>query len=175
MERIILKARDFATLAHAGQRRKYTGEPYIIHPEHVAGLVQTVGAGRAAVAAAYLHDTVEDTDITVPDIRREFGDEVAALVREVTDVSRPEDGNRATRKAIDRAHLAESSPRGATIKLADMIDNTSTILRFDPAFAKVYMKEKKELLKVLGHGDPRLLLHAVMLVNRYFGINGENE
>ena len=105
---IIEKARVFATAAHASaaQLRKYTMEPYIVHPREVAGIVSQHGGSDAQVAAAWLHDVVEDTGVTIEIIKAEFGEEVADLVGWLTDVSRPEQGNRATRKAIDRAHTA---------------------------------------------------------------------
>ena len=78
------------------------------------------------------------------------------MVMEVTDASKPGDGNRATRKLIDLAHLAKSSPEGATIKLADIIDNSKDILAHDENFAKVYLKEKAAALEVLRHGDKSL-------------------
>lgn len=162
---LIDKAREFAMRAHAGQLRKYCGRPYIEHPEAVADLVACVPHSEEMLAAALLHDTVEDTWVSLEDIRREFGAEVADMVESLTDISRPEDGNRAVRKAIDREHLKRSSPQAATIKLADLIDNSISIAAHDPAFVKVYLREKAALLQVLGHGDAALLekAHAVLL------------
>lgn len=73
-------------------------------------LVSGVTTDPATNAAARLHDLVEDTTVTIGDVRREFGDAVAQRVGELTDLSRPGDGNRAARKAIDRRHLAGASP-----------------------------------------------------------------
>lgn len=156
---LIEKARVFATTAHAavGQRRKYSGERYISHPAAVARLVQSVPHTPEMVAAAWLHDVVEDTQVTTDQILAEFGARVADLVFFLTDVSRPEDGNRAARKAIDLAHTAQASPSAQTIKLADLLDNTSSIVANDPSFAKVYLREKAALLAVLTAGDPALL------------------
>lgn len=154
------RARSFAEHFHAGQVRKYTGEPYIYHPIAVAQIVATVTHTDEMLAAALLHDVVEDTDATLDDVEREFGAEVAALVEMVTDVSRPEDGNRAARKAIDRDHIAQASPEGKTIKLADLIHNTQSIVAHDPEFARVYLAEKRALLEVLGEGDPLLFARA---------------
>ena len=88
---IIKKARLFATVAHAaiGQRRKYTNEPYIVHPEEVAKLVTRYGGTENQIAAAWLHDVVEDTNITEDLIHQEFGDDIASLVCCLTDVSVP--------------------------------------------------------------------------------------
>jgi (p)ppGpp synthase/HD superfamily hydrolase len=164
---IIEKARVFATAAHAavGQVRKYTGEPYIVHPFEVAMTVKQIGGTPEMVAAAFLHDTVEDTGVTMETIEREFGPEVAEIVFFLTDVSRPEHGNRAARKAIDRAHIAKADARAQTIKLADLISNCSSIVKYDPEFAKVYLEEKRLLLEVLTKGDKILLDRARKIVN----------
>lgn len=162
------RALSFALKAHASidQRRKYTGDAYIVHPVAVARLVEQVpGATEAMLAAAYLHDVVEDTPATIEQIRDAFGVEVARLVDELTDKSTPADGNRAARMAIDRARLAAASPQAKTIKLADLIDNSQSILRHDPKFAAVYLAEKAQLLDVLAGGaDPSLLARARALV-----------
>ena len=85
---------------------------------------------------------------------------MAQLVDELTDVSRPGDGNRAARKAIDRAHLAAASPRAKTVKLADLTDNARDICRHDVGFGRVYLAEMEALLGVLGDGDAELLAKA---------------
>ncbi|POF63869.1 hypothetical protein CFR73_07675 [Novacetimonas maltaceti] len=160
------RAAAFAAVAHGkiNQRRKYTDEPYIVHPHRVAQTVKETGARDEVIAAALLHDVVEDTPVTLEEIRAEFGEDVAALVEMVTDVSRPEDGNRRVRKAMDRDHLAQASAEGQTIKLADLIDNTASITRYDLGFARIYMQEKAELLGVLKKGDETLHQHASTLV-----------
>lgn len=170
MSELITNARDFAFAAHAsiGQVRKYTGDDYSVHVEAVARLVRGVTDDEATIAAAYLHDTVEDTPTTFDDIAERFGADVAYLVIYLTDVSKPHDGNRATRKAIDRAHIARGDARVHTIKLADLIDNTSTIVEHDPKFAAVYMEEKRLLLPVLADGHPVLLRRATDIVERWF-------
>lgn len=80
------QARRFATEAHAsaGQRRKYTDEPYIVHPAAVVELVRSVSHDDALLAAAWLHDTVEDTATTQSDIETHFGTRVASLVEMLT-------------------------------------------------------------------------------------------
>lgn len=154
------KAIEFATRAHGAQKRKYTGEPYVTHPIAVMRLVETVPHTEEMLIAAVLHDTVEDTDVTIEDIKREFGAKVARYVDGLTDVSKPEDGNRAERKALDRAHMAEQCPEVKTIKLADLIHNTASIAHHDPSFWKVYKEEKIALLKVLSEADPTLMHRA---------------
>lgn len=163
---IVEKARTFAVAAHAAaaQLRKYTNEPYIVHPREVAQIVGTVPHSYEMLAAAWLHDVVEDTGVTIEVIREEFGADIAELVGWLTDVSRPEQGNRATRKAIDRAHTAMAPKDAQTIKLADMISNCTSIKEHDAEFAKVYFEEKRLLLEVLTKGDRELLDRAKALV-----------
>lgn len=164
---IVERARVFATAAHAAvkQVRKYTGEPYIVHPAEVAGMIDSLeGATFEMVAAAWLHDTVEDTGVSIEDIRAEFGGEVAELVGWLTDVSKPEDGNRAVRKAIDREHTARAPAEAQTVKLADLISNSRSILVHGGGFASVYLEEKRMLLEVLTRGDATLMAQARQIV-----------
>lgn len=146
------RARIFATAAHTaiGQMRKYSGKPYIVHPARVAAQVRMWGGDENQIAAAWLHDTVEDTHITLDDIKREFGDDTANLVNGLTDISTSEDGIRVIRKAIDRKHSASSDARTQFIKCADIFDNTESIVREDPfKFAIVYLKEMRLLIDQL--------------------------
>ncbi|HEY8576847.1 MAG TPA: HD domain-containing protein [Devosia sp.] len=162
MEPLEDRAHAFAAAAHGSidQRRKYTGEPYIVHPVAVAALVRSVPHTPEMVAAAYLHDVVEDTPVTIKEIEQEFGLEVAELVGWLTDVSRPGDGNRRVRKHKDLLHSAAAPPAAKTIKIADLIDNTKSIRAHDPSFWKVYRREKMALLDVLKEGDPTLWKQA---------------
>jgi hypothetical protein len=159
---LVDRARVYATEAHQriNHRRKYNNEPYHVHLSTVAKLVASVTGDEEMIAAAWLHDTVEDTQATLEDIEAAFGQPVAELVEELTDISRPGDGNRAVRKAIDRRHLAQASVRAKTVKLADLIDNCKDITRHDPRFARVYLSEMNRLLDVLQEGDERLLRRA---------------
>src|SRR6056300_1746227 len=145
---LLAKAIQFAVEAHGEQKRKYTNEPYVTHPLAVMRIVQEVPHTTEMLVAAVLHDVVEDTPV------------VATYVDGLTDVSKPEDGNRATRKSLDRAHTAEQGAEVQTIKLADLIHNTASIAEFDPSFYKVYREEKKKLLKLLTKGDPTLMWRA---------------
>jgi (p)ppGpp synthase/HD superfamily hydrolase len=156
------RALQFATDAHGSidQRRKYTGEPYIVHPIAVAELVRSVPHTPEMIAAALLHDVVEDTPVTLSQIQAASGTAVADLVGWLTDVSRPQDGNRRTRKHLDLLHTAQAPAAAKTIKLADLIDNTRTIARYDPSFWRVYQREKEALLAVLREGDARLWAQA---------------
>ena len=90
------------------------------------------------------------------DVEKEFGKEVADLVEGLTDISKPEDGNRAKRKAIDRDHTAGSSKEVQTIKVFDLIHNTESIKEHDPKFWEVYKLEKQDLLNVMTKVDPEI-------------------
>lgn len=162
MTDLVADARRFATEAHQriDQRRKYSNQPYQEHLKAVAEQVASVTDDAEMIAAAWLHDTVEDTPATFGDIERAFGRSVRDLVAQLTDVSKPSDGNRNERKAIDRHHLAQASARAKTVKLADLIDNCTDICRHDPGFARVYLREAAALLDVLGEGDERLFRRA---------------
>ena len=169
MKKQIEKAVQFATKAHEGQTRKYTGEPYIVHPLAVMETIKTVeGHTPEMLMAAVLHDTVEDCDVTLDQIAFHFGHCVADLVEELTDISVPEDGNRAFRKAMDREHSGQASSDGQTIKIADLLDNTKSITEHDEHFAKVYMKEKALLLQLLVKADKILLQKAQKKVDKWF-------
>ena len=90
------------------------------------------------------------------------------MVQGLTDISVLSDGNRAIRKAIDREHLAKQSPETKTIKLADLIDNSKTIVPLDPGFARIYMDEKRLLLPVLKEGEYGLWVLANSIVTKYY-------
>ena len=160
------KAYLLAKRAHGDQKRK-NGDPYIVHPVKAAIILVELGMDTDSIAAALLHDVVEDTGVTLAEVERAFGAEVASLVEMLTDPSCPDDGNRERRKAIDREHTAQASREAKTIKLADLLDNTKTILERDPDFARVYMAEKELLLDSLKEGDPTLWKRAREQVDRY--------
>jgi len=159
-DELIQRAYRYAESAHAGQERKYTGEPYVNHAVEVALLVRSFYPEPAVVAAALLHDVVEDTGATLADIDAEFGLEVAVLVAQVTDRSTLADGNRVARKRIDLIHLSNADERASSIKLADLISNTQSIVEHDQNFAVVYLREKRALLPVLWRGHPMLKARA---------------
>jgi (p)ppGpp synthase/HD superfamily hydrolase len=167
MSKLSLKAKNFAERVHRDQVRKYSGEPYAVHLREVAGLCTEVDCRDEVIAAAWLHDAKEDQGVTDAELRALFGDDVARLVDEVTDRSRPEDGNRRRRKEIDRLHNASASPEGKTIKLADLISNGRDITARDPHFAVTYMREKEQLLPLLTEGNPILHARAIAILERW--------
>jgi (p)ppGpp synthase/HD superfamily hydrolase len=160
-EDLVARARRYAEHAHNAidHRRKYSGRPYTEHLERVAARVAEVTGDPVAVAAAWLHDVVEDTPSTHAEIEREFGPRVAELVHALTDVEK-DHGNRAARKAADRDRIARAPALAHTVKLADVIDNAEDIAENDPHFARVFLREMEALLEVLTRGDAGLLAEA---------------
>lgn len=143
----------FARNVHAFQVRKYTGNPYADHLAEVAGIVATVKHDERMIAVAWLHDCVEDCGITLHQIEEKFGFDVALGVSGLSDV---ETGNRAERKQKSRSRLALCSDWIQTIKCADLISNTSSIVKHDPKFSLTYLEEKRLLLEVLDKANPKL-------------------
>ena len=126
---LITRAYALADEAHRGQGRK-SGEPYIVHPAAVAKIVAELGLDEVTVAAALLHDAVEDTGITLTDLAADFGDEVAAIVDGVTKLDRVKfDSKEAQQAATVRKMLVAMAKdlRVLIIKLADRLHNMRTI------------------------------------------------
>lgn len=155
---IVYKAQVFATAAHYAvkQVRKYTGDPYIVHPAEVVSILDQYGSTAEQRAAAWLHDTVEDTGVTQDVINYEFGEVIGTYVFWLTDQTKPEDGNRAIRKKMDADRLAMAPAAVQSIKYADLISNTKSIMMYDENFARTYLKEKAYLLSVMNNGNPEL-------------------
>lgn len=159
------RAIEFATQAHKGQFRKYTGEPYINHPLAVMEIVRGVpGHTEEMLVAAVLHDVVEDTDVSLMEITEKFGDVVSDLVLHLTDISTPEDGNRLKRKRKDAQWYAQGSAEAQTIKVADFIDNTRDIAQHAPRFWEVYKMEKLYALDLLQEADVDLWHQAHIII-----------
>jgi myo-inositol-1(or 4)-monophosphatase len=117
----------FAVKAHAGTERRGKGFPYIVHPMEAVEIVATITPDQELLAAAALHDTVEDTDVTIDDIRREFGDRIASLVQ-IESVGDDEGTwHERKKKAID---LIAGAPRDAKIvAMGDKLSNMRAIAR----------------------------------------------
>jgi len=129
-------------------------------------MVAEIGGTPIMIAVALLHDVVEDTEARIEDVRARFGEEIAQGVAWLTDGSRPDDGNRAIRKAMDRDHLAQAPADMKTVKLADVISNTRSIVDHGDGFARTYLREIAALLEVLREGDPHLWQMAQAEVDR---------
>jgi guanosine-3',5'-bis(diphosphate) 3'-pyrophosphohydrolase len=166
---MIVQATLFADKAHDGQVRKFTGLPYISHTMEVMQIVRGVTNDDDVIAAAVLHDVIEDCGITYTELFTEFNERIAYLVYQVTNAAYDEDGNRDTRAYINRTLLRDVSADAQTIKLADIISNVSGVdiaLECDPVWTKTYLEEKRELLKVLNKGDRELKMRAYNLVEK---------
>ena len=138
---IVEQARAFAQTKHAGKVRKYTETPY---SEHLAAVVRLLEEHDiridSVLAAAWLHDTVEDTDTTILELADAFGEEVAELVYWLTDTDK---GNRNARAAMTAWRLGRAPWNAKLIKLADIIDNGRNITEHDPDFARTFLAEKR--------------------------------
>ncbi|NDI85043.1 HD domain-containing protein [Undibacterium crateris] len=154
---VAYQAMLFAREKHKSQVRKYTGNPYADHLAEVAGIVATVDKSPLSIAASWLHDCVEDQGVSIEEINDRFGVGVASAVEFLSDM---EQGNRAERKAASRIRLAAAPGWVQTIKCADMISNTSSIVMHDPKFAVTYLDEKRLLLDVMTKANPLLLTIA---------------
>lgn len=165
---MIEKAILFGRYAHRNQVRKFTGKAYTTHTETVGDMAQLLGLSEDAVIAAYLHDTIEDQDVTRELLTALFNATVAKNVWWLSDQSKLEDGNRTVRKAIDRDHIAQAPVEIKTVKLIDSFDNLKDIRVNDPNFAKVYFREKRDLLEVLRDGDIRMVEMVEDLIEDYF-------
>jgi (p)ppGpp synthase/HD superfamily hydrolase len=122
---LVRRAHAFAQRAHHGQLRK-DGQPFIGHPERVAALLEGLGYADAVVAAALLHDVVEDTPVTLEEVRAAFGDRVAALVAAVTEDPALPPGER---KRAYRERVRDASPAARAICAADKVVNLADLRR----------------------------------------------
>lgn len=153
----IISAANFARIAHQGQVRKITGMPYIVHPARIASRVMILAHGENypnlvdMVEAAFLHDTVEDTYVTLTEISALFGSEVARIVNGLTNQYSKNAYPkliRAERKKLESERLAALTSDIKIIKMLDRIDNLSDMSLKD-SFLPVYLAESKELLNIL--------------------------
>ncbi|MBQ9650386.1 MAG: bifunctional (p)ppGpp synthetase/guanosine-3',5'-bis(diphosphate) 3'-pyrophosphohydrolase [Prevotella sp.] len=141
----------FAVRAHQNVERKGKGFPYIVHPMEAVSIVATMTNDQELLAAAALHDVVEDTDTTVDDLRREFGERIALLVEAESDIRL--DGSRAdswhTRKEVAIERLANASRDAKIVALGDKLSNMRAIARDyaqqgDALWNLFNVKERKE-------------------------------
>jgi (p)ppGpp synthase/HD superfamily hydrolase len=138
---------EFMKNKHAGQIRKLSKDPYIVHPIKVAEILKTMNENDDLIKAAYLHDTIEDTNTTLEEISEKFGLKVANLVKELT-------SDRAAIKEVGKAQyltkkMNDMSMNALTIKLADRLDNVSDLNASDLEFARKYLKETQFILENL--------------------------
>lgn len=158
--KLIKKAYDYAVYYHGNQCR-HSGEPYIIHPLHVASILAEIGLDDSTICAALLHDVVEDTEVTDHDLRQEFGEEIAEMVKGVTKLGTMQFASIEEQQVEDyrKMFLAMGKDiRVILIKLADRLHNMRTLkyLRRDRQIANA--KETMELYAPLAN---RLGLYSI--------------
>jgi guanosine-3',5'-bis(diphosphate) 3'-pyrophosphohydrolase len=176
MEKILKQVKDFSDRAHGKQMRKYAPDRYIVHPVRVMEICRQFTSSAPVLAAALLHDVLEDTD-TDKDQLYEFlttiMDEKDArhtlqLVVELTDVYTKANYphlNRRKRKTKESERLANTSAESQSVKYADIIDNSNEIVEQDPDFANVFLRECSVLLKNMNKGDRQLHQQAIEVVD----------
>ncbi|HUW24395.1 MAG TPA: RelA/SpoT family protein [Patescibacteria group bacterium] len=153
---LIRKAYEFAMIAHAGQKR-YSGEPVIIHPLAVANILADYHLGSVSIAAGLLHDVVEDSNVSLSELEREFGREIAGLVEGVTKISQIKLRGSSDEEFVENLRkmlLAMAKDlRVILVKLADRLHNMQT-LQYLPL--EKQFKNAKETLEVYGPLAERL-------------------
>lgn len=148
---LIERAYQVAERAHEGQTRK-SGEPYITHPLAVAQILADLGIGAKTIAAALLHDTVEDTDYSLDELRRDFGDEIAMLVDGVTKLDKVKYGDSAQAETVRKMIVAMSKDiRVLIVKLADRLHNARTWGFVESDSARRKAQETLEIYAPLAH------------------------
>jgi len=175
VETILKNITAFADAAHGDQRRKYADERYVQHPIRVMKTCQQYGYPLPVLAAAILHDVLEDTDVTQKQIR-EFllsmmsetdTNYTISLVTELTDVYTKDKYprlNRQQRKAKEADRLERVSADAQTIKYGDIIDNARGIVEHGADFAPVFLKEGAGLLKKMKKGNKELYQKALGVI-----------
>ncbi|WP_408657300.1 RelA/SpoT family protein [Jatrophihabitans sp.] len=149
--KLLQRGYDLAEECHRGQLRK-SGDPYITHPLAVATILAELGMDTITLVAALLHDTVEDTGMTIPALTVEFGAEVAHLVEGVTKLDKVKYGEAAEAETIRKMIVAMArDPRVLVIKLADRLHNMRTLRFLPPAKQERKARETLEVLAPLAH------------------------
>ena len=150
---IVEKAYEFSQKNHAGQTRA-SGDPYLVHPLEVACVLAEMKMDPAAIAAGLLHDSVEDTSVTIVDIRKEFGEQVAHIVEGVTKIGRIDFSSREEQQAenLRKMMLAMVDDiRVVLIKLADRLHNMRTLEHLPPDRQQKIAKETLDIYAPIAH------------------------
>jgi guanosine-3',5'-bis(diphosphate) 3'-pyrophosphohydrolase len=163
---LVERARAYATGAHAavGQRHKRDQFPYAMHLRAVAEMVADVDGTPTMIAAAWLHDVIENTACTLDDLRAEFGDVAASYVDWLTD---PSKGGDADARMLEHARLARAPVEVKIIKLADLIDNCGTVLRFKPEIADEYLADKEQVIELVSGSNEALSRQAANIIEHW--------
>lgn len=156
---IVERAEAYATVKHEGQVRRFDEGPYIQHPARVAKRAKELGLSTEAVAAAWLHDVVEDCGVDIREIVDLFGILVADMVWFLSDLQKPDiHGNRAQRVFINSFRFYMTRDEEIhTLKLLDSLDNAGSIRKNDPEFWKVYREEIRRSLRYVNLANPAVV------------------
>jgi (p)ppGpp synthase/HD superfamily hydrolase len=161
---------------HEQQKRKYTGEPYFLHLVAVADMAKEIT--RFGYEIGLCHDLIEDARVTSNELFEEllklgYDDEEANYITirvvDLTDVYTTEafpNMNRKARKLAEASRLHTISPGAQTVKYCDLINNTESIVQYDPGFARKYLQEKKEILEGMTNGNKEMYDQAIVVMNQ---------
>ncbi|RZK50723.1 MAG: bifunctional (p)ppGpp synthetase/guanosine-3',5'-bis(diphosphate) 3'-pyrophosphohydrolase [Pedobacter sp.] len=173
---LLEKIRVFADEVHGEQLRKYTPERYIVHPVRVMELCREYDNRLEILAAAFLHDVVEDTPVSLLEIETflktlmpaQQAKKIRKLVDELTDVYIKQDYphlNRNKRKELENERLSKVSADAQTIKYADLIDNCLDIVPHDPGLGRKFISEALALLSKATQGNADLRKRAIQIIS----------
>ena len=175
MDKVLEQIRDFADQAHGDQERKFETGPYIIHPVRVMEMVKNYSNDISLLAAALLHDVLEDTSTDIEEIT-EFLNTVMSpavanittkYVHELTDIYTKDNypaWNRKKRKGKEAERLSKISPEAQTIKYADILDNAESMQNAEESFRKKFLIECSNYLEAMKKGHPDLRKKAIETV-----------
>ena len=175
MDSTLEKVKEFADKAHGDQLRKYSPDRYIVHLERVMEICQQYTSSLPMLAAALLHDVLEDTKVTmnelndflITEMNQQEAGQTMQLVIELTDVytkAKYPYWNRRKRRHKESLRIEKASSESQTIKYADIIDNCSGIAKDDPEFATLFLRECRMLLKKMDKGNADLYEKAKEIV-----------
>lgn len=173
---ILGKVLDFASKAHGKQRRKFSDELYIHHPIRVMNTCKEFTENVHVLAAALLHDVLEDTAVSKDELRKYLAsymdkymaNKTMGIVEELTDVYTKKNYpqlNRRARKELEAKRLSRISADAQSVKYADILDNAQNIKEHSPGFAIVYLREGRILLTKMTKGNSKLYTRAVRLLD----------
>lgn len=168
---------EFVKEKHGEQKRKYTHEPYWKHCYNVGSLVHSITNKNLLMEIGFCHDLFEDTECTPVELKAQLlkleykrfeSDEIVQGVIDLTDVYTKDNYptmNRSERKLNEAKRLATIYPEYQSVKLADLIDNSSTIVEYDKKFAVVYIKEKIQILDYMRNGNINLFIECCSIIH----------
>ncbi|HYC87521.1 MAG TPA: HD domain-containing protein [Chryseosolibacter sp.] len=184
-EQIIDRVREFTTEAHGTQTRRYSRDPYIVHPMRVMTTCRNYSTDLSMLCAAILHDVLEDTPVTKSDLENFLrrlmpgpqAEKTLQLVVDLTDVYTRASFpalNRRARREKEAERLSHTHPDAQTVKYADILDNTDVAAN-DPDFARTFLRECMVILDKMKDGHPQLRQRAITRVKECLDHLGSRE